>query len=166
MAENNVHLLKDGLINENNKLFVEGCRKLNYDVQQFPVNIKGCRGSSLCNLGCPNQAKQGTDRVQLPRAEQNGVEVITRCQVLTVGEKTLAARVAAKPAERRAIRRRGRRAITRSTPNHRALRRRREYAGAAAALGPCRTCPGWVMVSPRIPRLSSWANTPGPSPTS
>jgi choline dehydrogenase-like flavoprotein len=98
MAENNAHLVEDGLINENNKLFVEGCRKLKYDVQQFPVNIKGCRGSSLCNLGCPNQAKQGTDRVQLPRAEQNGVEVVTRCEVLTVGEKTLAARVAAKPA--------------------------------------------------------------------
>jgi len=99
MAENSAHLVEDGLINENNKLFVEGCRKLGYDVQQFPVNIKGCRGSSLCNLGCPNQAKQGTDRVQLPRAERNGVEVVTRCQVLTVGEKTLAARVAAKPAD-------------------------------------------------------------------
>jgi long-chain-alcohol oxidase len=98
MAENNVHLMEDGLINENNKLFVEGCRKLNYDVQQFPVNVKGCRGSGLCNLGCPNQAKQGTDRVQLPRAEQNGVEVVTRCQVLMVGDKTLAVRVAAKPA--------------------------------------------------------------------
>jgi len=98
MAENNAHLLEDDLINENNKLFVEGCRKLNYRVQQFPVNIKGCRGSSLCNLGCPNQAKQGTDRVQLPRAERNGVEVVTRCEVLTVGEKTLAVRVAAKPA--------------------------------------------------------------------
>ena len=98
MAENNAHLVEDGLINENNKLFVEGCRKLNYNVQQFPVNIKGCRGSSLCNLGCPNQAKQGTDRVQLPRAEKNGVEVVTRCQALTVGEKTLAVRVAAKPA--------------------------------------------------------------------
>ncbi len=98
MAENNVHLLEDDLINENNRLFVEGCRKLNYDVQQFPVNIKGCRGSSLCNLGCPNQAKQGTDRVQLPRAEQNGVEVVTRCEVQTVGEKTLAVRVSAKPA--------------------------------------------------------------------
>ncbi|HTT65952.1 MAG TPA: GMC family oxidoreductase [Bryobacteraceae bacterium] len=97
MAENNVHLLEDDLINENNKLFVEGCRKLNYDVQQFPVNIKGCRGSSLCNLGCPNQAKQGTDRVQLPRAEQNGVEVVTRCEVVTVGERTLAVRVSAKP---------------------------------------------------------------------
>jgi choline dehydrogenase-like flavoprotein len=98
MAENNAHLLQDGLINENNKLFAEGCRKLNYDVQQFPVNIKGCRGSSLCNLGCPNQAKQGTDRVQLPRAERNGVEVITRSEVLTVGERTLTVRVSAKPA--------------------------------------------------------------------
>ena len=98
MAQNHAHLLDDRLINENNKLFAEGCRKLRYNVQQFPVNIKGCRGSSLCNLGCPNQAKQGTDRVQLPRAERNGVEVITRCHVLTVGEKTLAARVTAKPA--------------------------------------------------------------------
>jgi choline dehydrogenase-like flavoprotein len=97
MGENHAHLLADELINENNQLFAAGCRKLNYDVRQFPVNTKGCRGSGLCNLGCPNQAKQGTDRVQLPRAEKNGVEVITRCEVLRVGERTLTARVSAKP---------------------------------------------------------------------
>ena len=97
-AENNVHLLEDEVINENNRLFVEGCRRLNYQVRQFPVNIKGCRGSSLCNLGCPNQAKQGTDRVQLPRAERNGIEVVTRCEVLRIGEKTIFARVHDKPA--------------------------------------------------------------------
>ena len=96
-VENNVHFVENGLINENNQLFVEGCRSLNYSVQQFPVNLKGCRGSSLCNLGCPNQAKQGTDRVQLPRAERNGVEVITRCEALRIGEKTIFARVHAKP---------------------------------------------------------------------
>jgi len=81
VAENNVHLLEESLLNQNNRLFVEGCRRLGYRVQQFPVNLKGCRGSSLCNLGCPNQAKQGTNRVQLPRAERNGVEVVTRCEV-------------------------------------------------------------------------------------
>jgi choline dehydrogenase-like flavoprotein len=96
-AQNNVHLLEDESINENNRLFVEGCRRLNYRVQQFPVNLKGCRGSSLCNLGCPNQAKQGTDRVQLPRAEANGVEVITRCVVERIGKKTIFARVHPKP---------------------------------------------------------------------
>lgn len=98
-AENNVHLLENESINENNQLFVDGCRRLNYRVQQFPVNLKGCRGSSLCNLGCPNQAKQGTDRVQLPRAERNGVEIITRCEVLRIGAKTIFARVHAKPAD-------------------------------------------------------------------
>ena len=97
-AENNVHLVEDELLNENNRLFVEGCRRLGYRVQQFPVNLKGCRGSSLCNLGCPNQAKQGTNRVQLPRAEHNGVEVITRCEALRIGEKTIFARVHAKSA--------------------------------------------------------------------
>jgi choline dehydrogenase-like flavoprotein len=99
IQQNNVHLLEDPLINENNKLFVEGCRKLGWRAEQFPVNVKGCRGSSLCNLGCPNQAKQGTNRVQLPRAEQNGVEVVTRCEVLRIEGKSLLARVCEKPAD-------------------------------------------------------------------
>lgn len=98
MAENNVHLLDDQLINENNRLFVQGCARLGYRVEQFPVNVRGCRGSSLCNLGCPNLAKQGTDRVQLPRAESNGVEVITRSEVLRIEGKTVFARVRARPA--------------------------------------------------------------------
>lgn len=96
MEQNSVHFLDDRLINENNRLFVQGCRRLGYHVQQFPVNIKGCRGSSLCNLGCPNQAKQGTDRVQLPQAERNGVEVVTRCEVLRIEERGLLARVTPK----------------------------------------------------------------------
>jgi choline dehydrogenase-like flavoprotein len=85
--ENNVHLLADEDINDNNRLFLEGCRKLGYNVEQFPINVKGCRGSSLCNLGCPNQAKQGTDRVQLPMAEAQGVEVVTNCQVTKIGDR-------------------------------------------------------------------------------
>ncbi|MGD2071433.1 MAG: NAD(P)-dependent oxidoreductase, partial [Gemmatimonadota bacterium] len=82
MAENHVHLLPDDEINENNRLFLEGCRRLGWEARRFPVNVKGCRGSSLCNLGCPNRAKQGTDRVQLPAAEAGGVEVVTRAQVV------------------------------------------------------------------------------------
>ena len=97
MAENNVHLLDEALLNENNRLFVEGCQRLHYRVQQFPVNLKGCRGSSLCNLGCPNQAKQGTHRVQLPQAERNGVEVVTRCDVLRIEDKKVFARVSERP---------------------------------------------------------------------
>jgi len=87
IEENNVHLLSDGELNDNNRLFLKGCRELGYDVEQFPINVKGCKSSSLCNLGCPNQAKQGTHRVQLPRAEAEGVEVITNCRVTRISDR-------------------------------------------------------------------------------
>ena len=93
-AENNVHLLSEDAINDNNRLFLEGCRALGYHVEQFPLNLAGCRGSSLCNLGCPNRAKQGTHRVQLPQAEAAGVEVITNCRVTRIGERECEAVVA------------------------------------------------------------------------
>ena len=97
-TDNNVHLLGDDEINDNNRLFVEGCRGAGYDARQFPINVKGCRGSSLCNLGCPNAAKQGTNRVQLPRAERDGVEVVTRAEALRLEDRAVIVRVAEKPA--------------------------------------------------------------------
>lgn len=87
LEENNVHPLEDDLINDNNRLFVAGCERLGYRVRQFPVNVKGCRGSGLCNLGCPNAAKQGTHRVQLPAAERAGVEVVTNARVERLGDR-------------------------------------------------------------------------------
>jgi choline dehydrogenase-like flavoprotein len=96
---NNVHLLPDEEINQNNRLFVEGCRAAGYEAEQFPVNVKGCLGSSLCNLGCPNQAKQGTNRVQLPAAEAAGVEVVTLADVVRIGDRELDVEVSA-PASR------------------------------------------------------------------
>lgn len=101
LSENNVHLLPAEELNDNNRLFAQGARKAGYAVEQFPVNVKGCLGSSLCNLGCPNQAKQGTNRVQLPAAERGGVEVVTRAEVLRIEpDRSLTVRVseAATPA--------------------------------------------------------------------
>ncbi|MFZ5624929.1 MAG: GMC family oxidoreductase N-terminal domain-containing protein [Gemmatimonadota bacterium] len=97
MAENNVHFLGPDELNDNNRLFVEGCREAGYHAEQFPLNLKGCRGSSLCNLGCPNAAKQGTNRVQLPHAERRGVEVITRAEALRIEERAVHLRVHARP---------------------------------------------------------------------
>ena len=97
MAENNVHRLPANEINDNNRLFVAGCEKAGYRPEQFPINVLGCRGSSLCNLGCPNSAKMGTHRVQLPRAEREGVEVVTRATVLAVDGKAVRVRVDPKP---------------------------------------------------------------------
>ena len=93
MRQNNVHYLDDVDINDNNRLFVEGARRAGYHAEQFPLNLKGCLGSSLCNLGCPNAAKQGTHRVQLPAAERAGVEVVTRAEVLRIEGRALRVRV-------------------------------------------------------------------------
>jgi choline dehydrogenase-like flavoprotein len=96
MAQNNVHELTPELINDNNRLFVEGCRKSGWMARQFPLNLWGCLGSGLCNLGCPNGAKLGTNRVQLPNAEALGVEVVTRAEALEVGERSVTVRVSPK----------------------------------------------------------------------
>jgi choline dehydrogenase-like flavoprotein len=93
MDENNVHFLPDDEINDNNRLFVAGCEQAGYHAEQFPLNLRGCRGSSLCNLGCPNAAKMGTNRVQLPAAERMGVEVVTRAEALRVEDRTVVAHV-------------------------------------------------------------------------
>jgi choline dehydrogenase-like flavoprotein len=98
MAQNNVHLLPPEVINENNQLFVAGARAAGYEAGQFPVNVRGCRGSSLCNLGCPNAAKMGTHRVQLPNAERAGVEVVTRAEALRLEERAVVVRVHERPA--------------------------------------------------------------------
>jgi choline dehydrogenase-like flavoprotein len=96
MAQNDVHYLPRVLINENNKRFVTGCLRAGFKPEQFPVNVRGCRGSSLCNLGCPNAAKMGTHRVQLPNAERQGVEVVTRAEALRLEERAVVVRVHAK----------------------------------------------------------------------
>jgi choline dehydrogenase-like flavoprotein len=46
MADNHVHFLPRVLINENNKLFFNGCYKAGYKAEQIPLNHRGCRGSS------------------------------------------------------------------------------------------------------------------------
>ncbi|HEY2805884.1 MAG TPA: GMC family oxidoreductase [Gemmatimonadales bacterium] len=95
--QNGVHLLSPELINENNQLFVEGCHAAGFHAEQFPLNLRGCRGSSLCNLGCPNAAKQGTNRVQLPAAERAGVQVVTRAAVRRIEDRAVIVEVSAKP---------------------------------------------------------------------
>ncbi len=80
-AQNGAAFIPDELINENNWLFQKGCEALGREARQFPINVRGCKGSSLCNLGCPNNAKQGTAQVQIPAAMAQGVEVVTHAQV-------------------------------------------------------------------------------------
>ena len=89
IVQNNVHILPPEELNENNRLFVTGCAGAGFHAEQFPVNVFGCKGSSLCNLGCPNGAKMGTNAVQLPMAERGGVEVVTRAEAKRIEERAV-----------------------------------------------------------------------------
>ena len=97
LGQNHVHLLADDDINDNNRLFEQGCRRLGYRVEQFPLNLQGCRGSGLCNLGCPNGAKMGTHHVQLPEAERLGVTVVTNCRAERIESRAVVATVRENP---------------------------------------------------------------------
>src|SRR6266568_1137646 len=80
-------------------LYQDGGAFLTRDGTMTLAFASACRGSSLCNLGCPNQAKQGTNRVQLPRAERAGVEVVTRAEVWCIyPDPALTVRVSQKAA--------------------------------------------------------------------
>jgi choline dehydrogenase-like flavoprotein len=97
LDDNGVHQLPPERVNENNQLFRAGAAGAGFHAEQFPLNLRGCRGSSLCNLGCPNAAKQGTNRVQLPQAERMGVEVVTRALATRLGERRLHVTVSGRP---------------------------------------------------------------------
>jgi choline dehydrogenase-like flavoprotein len=95
--DNGVHFVPENELNDNNRLFASGCENLGWQARRFPVNTRGCKGASLCNLGCPNNAKQGTHAVQLPRAEDQGVEVVTRARVLSVDNGRVELEIDAQP---------------------------------------------------------------------
>jgi choline dehydrogenase-like flavoprotein len=97
MAENSVALIEEERLNENNTLFRDGARAAGFHAEQFPLNLKGCVGASLCNLGCPNAAKQGTHRVQLPNAERAGVEIVTRAEALRIEDRAVTVQVHVRP---------------------------------------------------------------------
>ena len=87
------------MINDNNRLFREGCETLGYGVEKIRLNLKGCQQNGFCNLGCISGGKQGTLEVQIPEAVSHGVELIPNCRVDRVGEGSLEVVVDATPPE-------------------------------------------------------------------
>lgn len=60
-----------------NNLFKEACETLNIPGEPIRRNENGCKGSGLCNNGCPNGAKLSTDLRGIPEVLYNGGRVYT-----------------------------------------------------------------------------------------
>jgi choline dehydrogenase-like flavoprotein len=77
----NVHIPAESEVNDNNRLFAEGCRKLNVSAKQFALNMRGCIGCGFCSEGCAYDAKQGTMVTYIHDALANGVQLIHHCDI-------------------------------------------------------------------------------------
>ena len=97
--EKEIHVIEpdEQMENDNNRLFKEACEKLGWPYEKIPLNIKNCEGMGFCNLGCAKGNKQGTLAVQIPEAEQAGIEIIPNCSVEKISKQTIHANIRKAP---------------------------------------------------------------------
>ncbi len=96
--EIHVHEVPESMVNDNNKVFRDGCSKLGWRCIPLRINFKDCEECGFCNLGCAYSSMQGTLVNQLPKAFANGVELISNCHVKKVSDKKVYAAISPTPA--------------------------------------------------------------------
>ena len=62
-------------VNENNKVLVEGCKKLGWEVNPLRRNVRSCANTGFCGMGCPIGAKQAMHRTYIQDALDLGLTV-------------------------------------------------------------------------------------------
>jgi choline dehydrogenase-like flavoprotein len=82
--ELNVTAVRDELYGRNSRLFERGASALGYAGARIPRNERGCLGTGVCALGCPQDAKQAMHVSYVPRALEAGARLYTRCRVVRV----------------------------------------------------------------------------------
>ncbi len=94
----NVHELPLDWDNDNNRLFKEGADILGIPAKRLKINVNGCQQQGFCNLGCTSGGKQSTLEVQIPKAMQNGVELIYNAEVSHISKNSVHFKVKTAPA--------------------------------------------------------------------
>lgn len=73
--------LDHDLAGKGSNKFVEGCERLNLEVQWVHTNFEECVGSGYCNLGCKYNRKLSMLLNYLPMAVELGVGIVPDCTV-------------------------------------------------------------------------------------
>lgn len=76
-----VHTAAPEEINENNRVLLEGAKKLGYGFELLPRNVSDCLQTGMCGLGCPVDAKQSMHLTYLPDAAALGARIYANCRV-------------------------------------------------------------------------------------
>lgn len=62
--------------NENNRVLLEGCRRLGWEVAPLRRNVRHCANSGYCGMGCPVDAKQAMHLTYLQDALEGGLRLL------------------------------------------------------------------------------------------
>jgi len=68
----------------NNRLLIDGARRLGWRVESAVINARGCVRSGFCSHGCRYDAKQGTLQTYLPRALAHGATLYANAQAARI----------------------------------------------------------------------------------
>ncbi|MBA2322125.1 MAG: GMC family oxidoreductase N-terminal domain-containing protein, partial [Deltaproteobacteria bacterium] len=72
-ARLNIGPWSEALVNRNNRVLLDGARKLGWQADILRRNVKGCGNTGYCGLGCPLDAKQGMHLTYIPDALAAGM---------------------------------------------------------------------------------------------
>lgn len=109
-----VHEWPESMANANNRVLLEGCRRLGWQVAPLRRNVRECVNSGYCGMGCPVDAKQAMHVTYIPDAVENGLWLYadTRAERIEV-ERDRVVAVHARVLDRATGRPTGRRVVVR-----------------------------------------------------
>lgn len=76
--------IREGELNRNNRLLMEGSRSLGYEGHPFLNSRIDCIGCGYCLLACAYDAKQSALITWVPRAEEAGARFYANCRVTSI----------------------------------------------------------------------------------
>jgi len=81
-VERELHVapVPDDYYGNNSRVFEHGARTLGFAGARIPRNARGCLGTGVCALGCPQDAKQAMHVSYVPKALAAGATLYTRCR--------------------------------------------------------------------------------------
>ena len=71
----------DRVLGKNNELVRDMLEKMGLHGMPLQRNIKDCKGSGICYMGCPTGAKQSMEQSYLPMAFEKGATLYPHCRV-------------------------------------------------------------------------------------
>src|SRR5207249_4728713 len=85
-AELGVRPVPEDTYGRNSRLFERGAAALGYDGARIPRNERGCLGTGVCAIGCPQDAQQAMHVSYVPRAQAAGARLFTREGIFIQGQ--------------------------------------------------------------------------------